>query len=191
MLVLSALAATAIVTATLLGWTDARRQTDAETERLTRTAMVIGSLAADSVRAEDRPGAFAALRAISQMPEVTYGRIQVRDGRLLAETGGGVRLASDVSLADGGEVSVWTVLNTGTIQVKAPIVSQGERVGEITLLAKAPGVRERVLGSITLTILGVAVAALAGLIIALRLGRRISAPIVRLAAFANHVRDTQ
>ena len=190
-LVLSALAATAIVTATLLGWTDARRQTDAETERLTRTAMVIGSLAADSVRAEDRPGAFAALRAISQMPEVTYGRIQVRDGRLLAETGGGVRLASDVSLADGGEVSVWTVLNTGTIQVKAPIVSQGDRVGEITLLAKAPGVRERVLGSITLTILGVAVAALAGLIIALRLGRRISAPIVRLAAFANQVRDTQ
>ncbi len=190
-LVLSALTATAIITATLLGWTDARRQTAAETERLTRTAMVIGSLAADSARAEDRSGAFAALRAISQMPDVTYGRIQVRDGRLLAETGGGVRLASDVSVADGGRVSVWSVLNTGTIQVQAPIVSHGERVGEITLLARAPGVRQRVIGSIVITLLGVGVAALAGLIIALRLGRRISAPIVRLAAFANQVRDTQ
>ncbi|HEY0600321.1 EAL domain-containing protein [Brevundimonas sp.] len=188
---LSALAATAIVTATLLGWTDARRQTAAETERLTRTAMVIGSLAAESVRAEDRTGTFAALRAISQMPDVTYGRIQMRDGRLLAETGGGVRLASDVSVGTGDGASVWSVLNTGTIEVQAPVVSQGERVGEITLLARAPGVRERVLGSIIITILGVGVAALAGLLIALRLGRRISAPIVRLAAFANEVRDTQ
>jgi len=190
-LVLSALAATAVVTATLLGWTDARRQTAAETERLTRTAKVIGSLAAESVRAEDRAGSFAALRAISQMPDVTYGRIQMRDGRLLAETGGGVRLASDVSVGDGGQASVWSVLNTGTIEVQAPVVSQGEPVGQITLLAKAPGVRERVLGSIMITILGVGVAALAGLLIALRLGRRISRPIVQLAAFANQVRDTQ
>ncbi|HZW14918.1 MAG TPA: EAL domain-containing protein [Brevundimonas sp.] len=190
-LVLSALAASAIITATLMGWTDARRQTAAETERLTRTAMVIGSLAAESVRSEDRAGAFAALRAISQMPDVTYGRIQVGDGRLLAETGGGVRLASDVSLASGGGASVWSVLNTGTIEVQAPVVSQGQRVGEITLLARAPGVRERVLASILITILGIGLAALAGLLIALRLGRRISAPIVRLAAFANEVRDTQ
>jgi len=190
-LVLWALAATAIVTATLLGWTDARRQTAVETERLTRTAMVIGSIAADSVRAEDRQGTFAALRAISQMPDVTYGRIQVLDGRLLAETGGGVRLASDVSLDDGGRASVWSVLNTGTIEVHAPVVSRGERVGEITLLARTPGVRERVLGSIMVTILGIVVAGLAGLFIAVRLGRRIAAPIVRLAAFANQVRDTQ
>ena len=153
--------------------------------------MVIGSLAAESVRTEDRAAAFAALRAISQMPEVTYGRIQVRDGRLLAETGGGVRLESDVSLDGRDKASVWSVLNTGTIEVQAPVVSQGERVGEITLLARAPGVRKRVLDSIALTILGVGVAAFAGLLIALRLGRRISAPIVRLAAFANEVRDTQ
>ena len=188
---LSALAATALITATLVGWTDAERQTVAETERLTRTAAVIGSLAAESVRAEDRVQAFAALRSISQMPEVTYGRIQMRDGRLLAETGGGVRLESDVATSEGGRVSVWSVLNTGTIQVQAPVVSQGETVGRITLLARTPGVRERVLGSIAITLLGVGVAALAGLLIALRLGRRISGPIHRLAAFVNQVRDTQ
>ena len=113
--------------------------------------MVIGSLAAESVRTEDRAAAFAALRAISQMPEVTYGRIQVRDGRLLAETGGGVRLESDVSLDGRDKASVWSVLNTGTIEVQAPVVSQGERVGEITLLARAPGVRKRVLDSFVST----------------------------------------
>ncbi len=181
---------TAVATATLMGWTDARRQTDLETRRFTQTATVIGSLAADATREGDRAGAFAALRSIAQTPDVTYGRIQLNDGRLLAETGGGVRLQSDTRVADGADASVWSVLNTGTIEVEAPVVSQGETVGRITLLAKTPGLRERVLGSVLISLLGVGVAALAGLLIALRLARRISEPIVRLAAFTNTVRDS-
>jgi signal transduction histidine kinase/DNA-binding NarL/FixJ family response regulator len=191
LLVLSALAVTGLITATLVGWTDADRQARAETLRLTRTAAVIGSMASDAVRAEDRAQAFAALRSISQMPEVTYGRIQMLDGRLLAETGGGVRLSTDVATGEDGRTSVWSILNTGTIQVQAPVISEGETVGAITLLAQTPGVRERVLGSILITVLGVAVAALAGLLIALRMGRRISTPIVRLAGFVNEVRDSE
>ena len=189
-LVIAALTTTAVVTATLMGWTDARRQTDLETERLTQTAKVIGSLASDAVRANDRPGAFAALRSIAQTPDVTYGRLQLADGRLVAETGGGVRLQSDTRVADGAEASVWSVLNTGTIEVEAPVISQGETVGSITLLARTPGLRGRVLGSVLISLLGVGVATLAGLLIALRLARRISEPIVRLAAFTNTVRDS-
>ncbi|WP_374513346.1 EAL domain-containing protein [Brevundimonas sp.] len=189
-LVLAALTTTAVVTATLMGWTDARRQTDLETRRFTQTAKVIGSLASDSVREGDRAGAFAALRSIAQTPDVTYGRIQLADGRLIAETGGGVRLQSDTRVEDGGAASVWSVLNTGTIEVVAPVVSQGETVGSITLLAETPGLRGRVLGSVLISLLGVGVAALGGLLIALRLARRISDPIVRLAAFTNTVRDS-
>ena len=189
-LVIAALTTTAVVTATLMGWTDARRQTDFETERLTQTAKVIGSLASDAVRANDRPGAFAALRSIAQTPAVTYGRLQLADGRLVAETGGGVRLQSDTRVADGAEASVWSVLNTGTIEVEAPVISRGETVGTITLLARTPGLRGRVLGSVLISLLGVGVATLAGLLIALRLARRISDPIARLAAFTNTVRDS-
>ncbi len=179
------------MTATMVGWADARRQTAAETERLTRTAAVIGSLSAEAVQAEDRAAAFSALRAISQMPEIRYGRLQMTDGRLLAETGGGVRLMSDVSTADDVSPSVWSVLNTATLKVSAPVVSQGETVGSISLLAEVPGVRERVLSSIAITLLGVAIAGLAGLIIALRLARRISGPIVQLARFVEETRVRQ
>ncbi len=189
-LVLAALTTTAVVTATLMGWTDARRQTDLETQRLTQTAKVIGSLASDAVRANDRPGAFAALRSIAQTPDVTYGRIQLNDGRLVAETGGGVRLQSDTRVEDGAGASVWSVLNTGTIEVSTAVVSQGETVGRITLLAETPGLRGRVLGSVLISLLGAGVATLAGLLIALRLARRISDPIVRLARFTNTVRES-
>jgi signal transduction histidine kinase/EAL domain-containing protein (putative c-di-GMP-specific phosphodiesterase class I)/CheY-like chemotaxis protein len=173
-----------------MGWTEARRQTDLETQRLTQTAKVIGSLASDAVREGDRAGAFAALRSIAQTPDVTYGRIQLTDGALVAETGGGVRLQSDTRLADGGAASVWSVLNTGTMEVSAPVISHGEAVGRITLLAETPGLRGRVLASVLITLLGAGVATLAGLLIALRLARRISDPIVRLAAFTNTVRDS-
>ena len=190
-LVLAALATTCVVVATLMGWTDARRQTELEASKLTQTAGVIGSFAADPVRAGDRVGSFTALRAIARMPAVTYGRIEAAGGTLLAETGGGVRLASDARVTTGDQLSVWAVLTTGTIQVSAPVVSHGEEVGRITLLARTPGLRERVLGSVLVPLLGTAIAALAGLLIALRMARRISEPIVRLAAFANEVRDTE
>ncbi len=188
---LAALATTCVVIATMMGWTDARRQTALEADRLTGTANVIGSFAAASVSAGDRAGSFTALRAIAQMPQITYGRIETVDGRLLTETGGGVRLATDARVSSGDRLSVWSVLTTGTLQASAPVVSQGETVGRITLLAKTPGLRERVLGSVLVALLGTVIAGIAGLLIALRLARRISEPLVRLAAFANQVRDSE
>lgn len=190
-LVLAALATTCVVIATMMGWTDARRQTALEADRLTGTANVIGSFAAASVRAGDQAGSFTALRAIAQMPQITYGRIEASDGRLLAETGGGVRLSTDARVSSGDRLSVWSVLTTGSLQASAPVVDQGETVGHITLLARTPGLRERVLGSVLVALLGTVIAAIAGLLIALRLARRISEPLVRLAAFANQVRDSE
>ncbi|MGV8929966.1 MAG: EAL domain-containing protein [Brevundimonas sp.] len=189
-LVLASLVTTCIVTATLSGWIDARRQSELETDRLTQTARVIGSLAADPVRRGETSGVFVAIRSISQMPGVTYARIADADGRLLAETGGGVRLSSDASLAGDGGASLWSVLNSGTLQASAPIMSQGERVGEITLLSATPGLKARILGAILISLAGTGIALLAGLLIALRMARRISQPITQLAEFTNSVRES-
>jgi signal transduction histidine kinase/EAL domain-containing protein (putative c-di-GMP-specific phosphodiesterase class I)/CheY-like chemotaxis protein len=189
-LVLASLTTTCVVTAVLSGWIDARRQTTLETDRLTQTARVIGSLAAEQVRRGERTGVFVAIRSISQMPNVTYARIAGVDGRLLAETGGGVRLGSDADLADDGRNSVWSVLNSGTLQVSAPIMSEGEAVGEITLLSDTPGLKSRVLGAVLISLAGTGIALLAGLLIALRMARRISKPISELAAFTNAVRES-
>jgi signal transduction histidine kinase/EAL domain-containing protein (putative c-di-GMP-specific phosphodiesterase class I)/DNA-binding NarL/FixJ family response regulator len=190
-LVLSSLMTTCIVTAALAGWIDARRQSTLETQRLAQTAQVIGSLAARSVQDSDTSGAFVAIRSIGQMPDVTYARITGPGGRLLAETGGGVRLSSDASVSGDGAASLWSVLNSGTIQASAPIMSEGRQVGEITLLSQTPGLRARILGAVLISLAGTGVALLAGLWIALRMARRISDPIVELAGFANTVRRSE
>ena len=184
-LVLSSLLTTCLITAALSGWLDARRQSQLETERLTQTAHVIGSLAAASVERSDASGAFVAIRSISQMPDVQYARIVGPDQRLLAETGGGVRLNSDIALEAGQKGSIWSVISSGTIQATVPVRSQGRVVGEITLLSETPGLRARVLGAVLVSFAGAGVALLAGLLIASSMARRISRPIIELAQFTS------
>ena len=182
-LVLISLIATGVVTATISGWIDARRQTALETERLLQTARVIGSLAADPVRRGESAGAFLAVRSISQMPDIIYARIESAEGELLAETGAGVRLNSDTYLAGGASAPLWSVFNSGTLMVSAPVMSEGETVGEITLLSETPGLKARIFSAVLTSLAGVGVALMLGLFIALRMARRISRPITELAAF--------
>ena len=99
-LVLASLLASFLVTAAVSTWIDLRRQATLETSRLTQTARVIGSLASDAVVSGDNGGAFDAIRSVSQMPGISYARIEANGRGLLAETGGGARLMSDATSAD-------------------------------------------------------------------------------------------
>jgi len=190
-LVFAALLASFLVTSAVSTWTDLRRQASLETNRLTQTANVIGSVAADSVATRDPGGAFRALRAMNQMPDISYARITTPDGRLLAETGAGARLLSDASVeGETGALSLWTVLTTGSIQASTPVVHQGGEVGTITVFARTPELRERVLASVWTSLAGAVVAVLAGLLVAIRMARGISAPIVSLAQLMRGVHET-
>ncbi|CAN5398329.1 hypothetical protein BH10PSE1_BH10PSE1_25990 [soil metagenome] len=191
-LVLASLFASFLVTAAVSTGLDLRRQASLETGRLTQTARVIGSLSADAVVRGDRTGSFEAIRSVGQMPGISYARLESSSFGLLAETGSGARLVSDATLdAGGGELSLWTVLTTGSIQVSAPIVSEGRVVGEITLFGRTPELRGQILSTIWTTLAGALFAVVAGLIVALRMARRISRPIVALAGLVRGVHETR
>ncbi|QTC90447.1 EAL domain-containing protein [Brevundimonas goettingensis] len=189
---LASLLASFLVTATVSTWIDLRRQTALETNRLTQTARVIGSLASDAVAADDRTESFKAIRSVAQMPGITYARLRSSRSGLLAETGAGARLISDATV-DGaeGKLSIWSVLSTGSIQVTAPVMSEGETVGTITIFSRTPELRGRVLSTIWTTLAGALVAVVAGLIVAQRMARKISAPIVALAGLVRRVDETR
>ncbi len=189
-LVLVSLITTGVVTATISGWIDARRQTALETERLLQTARVIGSLAAEPARRGESAGVFLAIRSIVQMPDIIYARVVSPEGVLLAETGAGVRLNSDAHLAGDTGAPLWSVFNSGTLLVSAPIISEGQTVGEITLLGETPGLRGRIVSAVLISMAGVGAALMLGLVIALRMARRISRPITELAAFTLAVGET-
>ena len=173
-------------------WIDLRRQATLETSRLTQTARVIGSLASEAVYAGDRGGGFTAIRSVSQMPGISYARIESDRHGLLAETGAGARLITDATMdGEDGELSLWSVLNTGSIQTTVPVMHEGLPVGSITLFSQTPELRGRVLSTIWTTLAGALVAVLAGLLVALRMARGISGPIVGLAGLVRRVHETK
>lgn len=190
-LVLAALSAAFIATAAVTAWLDTTQQARLETDRLTQTARVIASLSAEAVAREDRSGAFDAVRAIAQMPSLSYARLETPDGDVLAETGSGARLMSDVRLDGQGEAGLWRALTTGSIEVTTPVLYAGRPVGRLTLFGETPELRGRILAALAPSLLGTLAATFIGLLVALRMARAISGPIVALAARVRVIRQTQ
>jgi len=157
---------------------------------MTQIAQVIGSLSSDAVRDGDRARTFSAIRSVSQMPGVSYARVQATDGTLLAETGAGARLMSDATVDRGDDLSLWGALTTGSVQVTAPVMSQGETVGSITLFSKTPDLRDRVLATVWVTLMGALVAVMVGMLVAIRVARKISGPVIELARVVRGVHAT-
>lgn len=189
-LVMGSLLASFIVTALFATWTDLQQQAALESAKMTQIAQVIGSLSSDAVREGDRARTFSAIRSVSQMPGVSYARVQASDGTLLAETGAGARLMSDATVERGNDLSLWGALTTGSVQVSAPVMSQGETVGSITLFSKTPDLRDRVLATVWVTLLGALIAVLVGMLVAIRVARKISAPVIALASVVRGVHAT-
>lgn len=191
-LVMASLLASFVVTAAVSTWIDLTRQATLETARLTQTARVIGSLASDAVVSGDRTQSFKAIRSVSQMPGISYARLESDRAGLLAETGAGARLISDATVqGEEQKLSIWSILSTGSIEVTVPVMSEGSPVGSITLFSQTPEMRARVLSTIWTTLAGALFAVLAGLIVALRMARGISEPIVALAGLVRRVHATR
>ncbi len=162
-------------------WRDGQRDATLQTERLRATAAVMGSLSAEATAVGDRAKAFGVLRSISLMPGVRYARIERADGALLAETGGGARLASDVILNVGtGNPGLLTQLQSRTSQVYGPIVFQGRRVGRLMLLGRTEGVLGQFLTSLEASLIAAAVAISVGMLVAWRLQRALTRPVLAL-----------
>jgi signal transduction histidine kinase/CheY-like chemotaxis protein/HPt (histidine-containing phosphotransfer) domain-containing protein len=175
----------------VLAWRDGEREIALETARLHAAAMVVASTVAKAAAAHEVNGAFEALRTISQMPDIEYGRIEAPVGVLLVETGAGVRLVNDVRTGrDAGPASIFTQLFSRSSEVSVPITSNGTEIGQVVLLGRTEGVLRRFLVSLGES-LGVAFAAvLVGLLIAWRLQERIARPILALTDAMHRVQQT-
>ena len=189
LLVMIPLTLAAVLTTGMSAWRDAQEATHLETAELQSTARIIAAFAADAVAAGERTEAFAALRSIAQMDDVTYARIDTADGELLVETGAGARLVSDAQIdGEGGGLSFIDLFRSHSIEVTEPVVSGGRRVGTVVMLSQSGSAIGRTRAAIAVTIFGCSAAALAGLLVAFRMQRRISAPIVGLTKAMSAVR---
>ena len=164
---------------------DGRREAQLEAGRLTAAAQVLASMSAEAAATGDVGRGYAALRAISQMPGVVYGRIERVGGQPLVEAGQGARLVRDTDGTSGSWISS---LSSRSTRASAPIVRDGRAVGRVVLLSKSEGVGRRLLASLVASLLASAAATVVGLAIAWRLQRRIAAPVTALTSAMAQVR---
>ena len=161
-------------------WRNASRDAALEVDRLQAEAAVLSSLTSEAAASGDRAEAYQAIRSIELMPGVAYARVEAANGALLSETGSGVRLVTDATAAkDARAPSLFAILRSRTIEVSAPIVYARQTVGRVVLDGKLAG-GERLASSLWISLIAALVAALAGLIVAWRMGRRIAAPMTAL-----------
>ncbi|OYX32696.1 MAG: hypothetical protein B7Y99_08145 [Caulobacterales bacterium 32-69-10] len=170
-------------------WREGEREARAESTRLSATATVIASLSAEATAANDRARAFQALRSIGALPGVLYARIERADGSRLVETGQGARLRGDVTLQAGADdAGIWSHLKSRTFEVAAPIAFEQRTVGRVVLLSRSEGVLDRFIESLQVSLIAALAAIAVGILVALRLQRSITRPIVALTRSMGEVR---
>jgi EAL domain-containing protein (putative c-di-GMP-specific phosphodiesterase class I)/signal transduction histidine kinase/CheY-like chemotaxis protein len=167
---------------------DGRREATQQTEHLQATAQVIASLSSEGAAQRDPGKAFAAIRAIGAMPEVLYARIETAEGGLLAETGQGVRLSSDVRATGAGGGSILAALRSRTVEVSSPVVYARQPVGKVVLLGRLDGVAGRLRSSLLIGFMAALAAGGLALIVSARLQRRITSPVLALTDAMARVR---
>jgi signal transduction histidine kinase/EAL domain-containing protein (putative c-di-GMP-specific phosphodiesterase class I) len=172
-------------------WRDSNREAAARAEQLEATATVIASMAAEGVRDKDVGRTFAAIRAIVAMPGVTFARVETLDGATLAETGGGARLRGDVRV--GGEdraPGALEMLGSHSLTATAPVTYAGHPLGTVVLVGETRGFLAQFTASLAIAALAGLAAAAVGLLVALRLQRTITRPLLGLAATMAEVQET-
>ncbi len=190
-LVLASVGLAVTLVAGVATWRDASRDAAVQANRLSSATQVLATLSTQAAVSGDRAQAYAAIRAVGLMPEVSYARIEAANGALLAETGMGARLSSDARIGDARTPpSFLQLMNSRSVQATAPIIDAHRTVGRVVVLGKVDGEAGRVGQSIAISLLAAAIAALAGLAVAWRLQQGISGPIQALTGAVNDIRKT-
>jgi len=189
-LVLASVGAAVTLVTGVLAWRDGDRETHAAFDRYSAIAKITAAMSEEAAAAGDRQRAYAALRAIAVMPDITYARVERPDGGLIAETGAGVRLSSDLAATAGGHASVASLVGSHTAEVSAPILYGGRTVGRVVMLGRLGDGGWRLLSSLLLSLGAGLAAAVVGLAVAARLQKRIAGPVVALTEAMAAVRES-
>src|SRR5262249_1732890 len=132
-------------------------------------------------------GAFAAIRAIGNLPDILYAEVQTTDGSTLATLGSAPRLVGDLAL--DSDASVFALFASHTVEVSVPIVFGGEPAGRLGLVGGTAGLWNRLVESIAITALGGLMALIVGLMVAWRFQRGITNPLRQLMRAMADIRE--
>jgi len=174
-------------------WRETTQYSAGKHAELNASASVFASAISEYVDKNDRQQALGALRAIGNIPSIEYVRVEKVDGELFAELGGAVSLKSSEAASSQlirAAKAPLDILGRRSPIVSAPIIHGSKKVGTLTLHANTSALSNRIGVLIYDAMVAAVFAAGIGLLIALKMQRAITNPILALARVMSTVRET-
>ncbi|WP_425409959.1 ATP-binding protein [Hyphococcus sp.] len=188
LVVVAIFGAVAIVTASSV-WREMAQYGDAKRAELFASANVFASAISEHVNNKDKSSTLNALKAISYISSIEYVRVDGPDGAPFVELGSATALVTDDDARLFPEHSALDMLMSSSTSTSVDIVRGGETVGALTLYADTGSLSDR----IGLLLYDALVAAIfaggIGVLIALKMQRAITEPILSLARVMGRVRE--
>ncbi len=172
------------------GWRDFERRFSAKQIEITAMANVLAAAVEPSLRHGVDRDVGQVLRSIGRMPSVTYVRVRNAERRAVASFGNGVVVARGGEPEPGKRPGPFELFSLATFPVQVPIISAGQPIGELTLIANVSELRTAFFESVLAAALIGLGASLFAFLLALWLQRFVSKPLRDLAGAMRRVRDT-
>lgn len=172
----------------LTAWSELARYAADKRESMRAVATVFASAAAPATAERDEAAASRALRAIADQRNVVYAALVLPDGSLLAEQGIGLALSDDVDLDREGGATALDLAFTQTARLSVPVIAAGAEIGRVTLISDTTDLRGRLTAVLSNAALAAALALAIGLLVAWRLQKALTRPLVALSRTMEAVR---
>jgi diguanylate cyclase (GGDEF)-like protein len=154
-----------------------RSTVDARRRSMEAEGYVFASAISDSLANGDVGGIQKVFHATQHLQDVTGVIALDAQDHVLANAGNLVVLSSDIIK---GEPSLAKMLQQGLMPVRVDVIRGGEKVGQLIMIGDISNVRQQVLNILLVTLLGAIAALAVALVLAGRLQRRITTPIIQL-----------
>jgi len=173
-------------------WREINQYGADKSEQLSAQATIFASTVADQVRNNDQNAAFESLRAMGRIPSLQYIRVETNDGEVFAELGSSIALSSEFTkISDQAPTSgAFRMLFNRTAMASAPIIQGGEEIGTIWVFSDTTALSRRISELLWDAIVAALFSGALGLLIALRMQRAVTLPILDLARVMRAVRTT-
>ncbi|MBT8471571.1 MAG: response regulator [Marinicaulis sp.] len=174
-------------------WRETTQFSIAKNEELHGTAVVFAAAISEQLKNENRQNTLNALRGIAQISTIDYVRVNSIDGSKFVELGSVTALDTDSRQSFGNSALPLQLINgltNGSSEVTVPIIYAGEEIGALSIFASTGSLANRI-GLLVYDALVAAIfAAGIGLLIALKMQRAITDPIVDLSEVMARVRES-
>ena len=163
---------------------DLRAKRNSLESQLKGLAQIVAQNSVAAIRFDDPGAAMTTLAGLAARPEVVSARITLSNGRVFAQY---LSVRADPQVAAASDQSLAKVVAPGEFQITQPVGQDGELMGEVSLQAKLSDAWGDTLATLVLASGTSLLAFAAAMVMALRLQRSISLPLMQLSAMADAV----